>query len=191
MADICIYYDDSNSALIDILPKGLEPDRRARIEQLWNQHIPRRLLIYLSTIEQSTVPQIKDSIGHSMSTLHENLSRLEAYGLITTEMIYSGNKQKIIRPNVICVTRNPKHKEKLARFFQGLWVDSGKTKKIVGFLQENKDEYFSPEQISLKTGIPVDEVEMLLNNFDSVATKGLSNAFRDVPFEKKVMYRGR
>ena len=64
--------------------------------------------------------EIKSIIGNSVSKLHENIRRLEDYKLIQTNMVYKEKKQKIISPMVLCVTKNPKYKTVLKKFFQGI-----------------------------------------------------------------------
>lgn len=191
MDNLCIYYDEASEDIIDILPTNISPVVRSTIEGIWKQHIPRKIMILLSGVESTTAPGIKKEIGHSMSTLHENIKRLESEGLISSEMVYTGNKQRVIRSNVLCVTKNPKHKERMRRFFQGMWVDSKKTKQIIDFLRANPKKYYSAEDISVHTKIPVDEVVLLLSNWDSIFTKGTSMLLKEVPFEKKILYRGK
>ena len=89
----------------------------------------KNILILLSNEGEITVPRIKETIGHSMSTLHENIKKLEDADLISTKMVYKLKKQKIIEPKILFATKNPKYKTKLKRFFQGLWVNSKKSEK--------------------------------------------------------------
>jgi DNA-binding Lrp family transcriptional regulator len=189
--DICIYYDEKKGEILDILPKNLDAQKKNAIESMWIQYIPRKILLMLSGRENITAPQIKNEIGHSMSTLHDNIKRLEDADLIKTEMVYTQNKQRLINSNILCVTKSPKHKEKIKKFFQGMWVDSSKTQKILDFLNNDPNKYYTPEEISLNTKIPVDDVELLLSNWDSIMTRGVSALTREVPFEKKVMYKGK
>jgi DNA-binding Lrp family transcriptional regulator len=189
--NICIYYDEKKETIIDILPKNIDSEKKNAIEILWNQHIAKKILILLSQYNEMTIPKIKDTIGHSMSTLHEMIGKLEAEKLIKSEMIYTKNKQRIITSNILCITRNPKHTEKIKRFFQGLWIDSKKTKKIVDFLNNNPQKYYTIEDISLETKIPVDDVELLLSNWDSLTTRGIKGLLKEAPFEKKVLYKGK
>lgn len=187
----CVYYDQNSLEIIDILPKDTEPKVLACINEMWNQDIPRRILIEISSKEGITASDIKRSIGHSMSTLHENIEKLKTLGLIKTKMVYEQNKKKILSPNVLFVTRNPKFKEAFLRFFQGMWVDSKKTQKIIDYLQKHPDKYFSVEELSLKLKIPVDEIGLLLSNWDSQTTRAMSHFLKQKPFEKKILYRAR
>jgi hypothetical protein len=107
-------------------------------------------------------------------------------------MIYKGNKQKIIKPNVLVVSKNTKATESITRFLnQGLWVDSARSKAIVAFLQKNNQQWHTAEEISAKTGIQVDEVKTLLDNWDSVVTRAFSDVLKPTPFEKRTMYKGK
>lgn len=189
--NICIYYNKRTEQIIEILPKQLSGEVKRDIETLWTQEIPRKILKTLSSEETYNASSLKRHIGHSVSTVHENLRRLEEAGLITTRVVYEGNKQRIVEPRVLCVTKNPPSKVLLQRFFQGMWTSSKKTRRIVEVLESNPDHYFSIEEMSTKTGIPVDEVELLLNNWDSQLTRGLSEFLKEPPFEKKVLYRAR
>ncbi len=185
-----LYYSP-RMEILDIFPQTADQEFRNNLIRMWDEKIAREILIALSNARELTVMRLKEMIGHSMSTLHENIEKLEAAGLIESEIIYVGKKQKVIRPAVICVTKNPKHKENFKRFFQGLWVDSENFKQIVAFLRKNPDKYYTCEEISLRTKIPVDDVEILLNNWDSPITKSLSDFMKEAPFEKKLLYRAR
>mgnify|MGYP006292626487 CR=1 FL=1 len=189
---IFVYYDKKTETILDFLPANLAEEKKDEIRQLWNQDIPRRILLLLSHQDEITAPVIKQQIGHSMSTLHENIKKLEQANLIETQMIYTGNKQKIIKTNLVCVSKNTPLTEKITRFLnQGLWVDTSRSKKIISFLQNNPDQYFSVEDISAKTGIPVDEVDTLLQNWDTQITRAFSDFLKKRPFEKKTLYRSR
>jgi len=188
--EYCIYYD-KNFRVLDYLPKGIDPKMKAAIDEFWSQEIPRKILLFLSENHETTIPEIKKSIGHSMSTLHENIVKLEKAGLLETEITYVENKKKTIKSKVLFVTKNPKFKVAFRKFFQGAWIDSQKSQKISGFLKKNPDKYYTVEQISSKLKIPVDEIEMLLSNWESLTTRTLSNFLQEKPFEKKVMYRGK
>ena len=160
--------------------------------ELWAQEIPRKIMMFLSTEHDVTAPKIKQAIGHSVSTLHENIKKLEDAGLIETKMIYVGNKQKIIKPRVVFVTKNPVFKSVVKNFLaKGFWIDSKNSRKVIGFLQENHDRSFTAEQISAKTKVPVDEIHTLLSNWDSQITRAFSDFLKEKPFEKYVMYKGR
>ncbi|MFP4424115.1 MAG: winged helix-turn-helix transcriptional regulator [Candidatus Woesearchaeota archaeon] len=189
--EICVYYHQRTKKIIEILPTTIPSETKYQIEKSWTQDIPRKILISLSGKDNHNATSLKKEIGHSSSTIHENLKRLEESGLIETKVIYEGNKQRIIKSNVLCITRNSPQKSRLQRFFQGLWVDSKKTKKIIDFLNNNPTKYFTTHEIALKTNIPIDEVELLLNNWDSQVTRGLSDFLKECPFEKKVLYKGK
>lgn len=186
-----VYYNKKNHKIMDVFPNTVSSSLKNSIIRLWAERIPRKILITLSDFENLGVPDLQGKIGHSLSTLHENLSKLEEEGLINTKMIYSEKRKKIVSPKVFFVTKNPRHQEAFNRFFQGLWVDSKKSKKLIEFLQNNPESFFTSEQISLKTKIPVDDVKLLLNNWDSPITKAMSDAFKDAPFEKKILYKAR
>jgi DNA-binding Lrp family transcriptional regulator len=187
--EYCVYYDSQTGDIIDFFPQEIPVDLKNKVINSWNQEIPRKILRELSTKEM-TMQELKAIIGHSNSTLHENIKKLEEQGLIYTNIVYEGNKIRILAPRIIFVNKNPEHKSKVQRFFQGMWVDSEKNKKIVEFLQENADKFFTSDQIAAKTGIPVDEVELILSNWESQFSRGLSDFLRSKPFEKKVLYRG-
>jgi biotin operon repressor len=185
----CVYYDGATEAVVDFFPTEITADLKGKIITFWNQEIPRKILKELST-QDMTMQELKNKIGHSNSTLHENIKKLEEAGLINTEIIYEGNKIRVLSARMLFVTKNPEFKAKVQRFFQGMWVDSDKNKKVIDFLQENPDKFFSSDQIAAKTGIPVDEVELILTNWDSQVTRALSDFMKQKPFEKKVLYRG-
>ncbi len=189
----CIaYYDRKTFEILDFLPKNIDNSLQARILELWSQDIPRKILMFLSTENDVTAPKIKNAIGHSVSTLHENIKKLEDAGLIKTEMIYVGNKQKIIRPRVVFVTKNPAFKSIVKSFLsKGFWIDSDKSRKIIDFLQKNHNKSFTAEEISSKTKIPVDEIHALLGNWDSQITRAFSDFMKEKPFEKKILYQGK
>ena len=187
--EYCIAYDIEDENIIDFLPTDIDENIKQKILEAWNQEITREILKIISENQEMTAPKIKETIGHSASTLHENIKKLEDWGLIDTEMIYKGNKQRIIKAKVLCVTKNPKSKEKFKRFFQGLFIDSNKSKIVIKFLSKNPKKYFSLEEISAGTKIPTDEVEILLNNWDSQITRRFSDFLKKKPFEKKVLYK--
>lgn len=192
MHEVCVYYDQKTEDIIDFFPNTISPEMKGKIRELWSQEIPKKILMLLSTEEEITAPKIKENIGHSMSTLHENIKRLEDAGLIETKMIYVGNKQKVIRPNVIFVTKNQKFRSVVQNFLnKGFWVDSKKLDKVVRLLQQNPEKRFTAEEISMRTKIPVDEVHSLLGSWDSQITRTFSTFLRQKPFEKIVTYKGR
>lgn len=187
--DYCVYYDIETQNIIDYLPKDIENSIKQNIIEAWGQEITREILKIVSEFGEITAPEIKKEIGHSSSTLHENIKKLEDLDLINTEMSYKGNKKKIISPKLFCVTKNPSNKEKFQKFFQGLFIDSTNSKKIIECLEKNSKKFLSLEEISIKTKIPVDEIEILLNNWDSQITRTLSDFMKKKPFEKKIMYK--
>ncbi len=188
----CIaYYDKKSMEILDFLPKNIDTSLQNKILEFWSQEIPRKILMFLSTENKVTAPKIKEAIGHSVSTLHENIKKLEDAGLIATEMIYVGNKQKIIKPNVIFVTKNPVFRSIVKSFLaKGFWVDTKKSRKIIEFLQKNSDKAWTAEEISRQVKVPVDEIHSLLANWDSQITRAFSDFLRDKPFEKIIMYKG-
>jgi hypothetical protein len=189
---IFVYYDKRSEAILDFFPSDIPEDKKHAIRQMWNQDIARRILLFLSNKDDITAPLIKQQIGHSMSTLHENIKKLEMSGLIETKMVYKGNKQKIIKTNILCVSKNTALTEKITRFLnQGLWVDTDRSKKIIKFLDKNPEKFFSVEEISAKTGIQVDEVDTLLRNWDNQITRAFSDFLKKSPFKKKTLYKSR
>ena len=134
--------------------------------------------------------ELRKKIGHSNSTLHENVKKLEDQELIHTQLIYEGNKIRVLKPAFLFVTQNPKSKAQIKKFFQGIWVDSETNKKVVDFLQKNKEEYFTAEEIAAKTRLPVDDVQLALSNWESTVTRALSDVTKQKPFEKKTLYKG-
>ncbi|MBD3209213.1 winged helix-turn-helix domain-containing protein [Candidatus Woesearchaeota archaeon] len=188
--DICVYYDEKKGLILDISPRELPPEVKNNVEEAWTQPILKNILILLSEGVQR-LPDIQTRIGHSPSTLHAAVERLEQAGLITTKMIYKGNKQKVLTPNVLCVTKNPKSKIGIQKFFQGLWINSHKTNTIIKTMQDNKKKWWSAEELSLKLKMPVDEISLLLSNFDSPMTKALSHVLKEPPFEKKTLFRAK
>ena len=87
MNEICVYYDYKNDNIIDFFPSNIDPETKTQVRGLWSQDIPRKILKLLSTEQEVTAPKIKDKIGHSMSTLHENIKKIEDAHLIQTKMI--------------------------------------------------------------------------------------------------------
>lgn len=187
---VCVYYDEKKGYILDISPRELDPEVRSNLEEAWKQPIARKILILLSQgVER--LPEIQQRIGHSPSTLHAAVQRLSEQGFINYRMVYTGNKQKLLSSNVLCVTKSPQSRIALQKFFQGLWIDSAKTKRVIKAMQENKRKWWTPEELSAKTAIPVDEITLLLSNFDSPTTKALSQFLKEPPFEKKVAYKAK
>jgi biotin operon repressor len=187
--DYCVYYDAQTEDIIDFFPTEIESGAKARIMNFWSQDIPRKILKELSG-QAMTMQELKSKIGHSNSTLHENIKKLEEAGLIHTEIIYEGNKIRVLAPRILFVTKNPEFKVKVQKFFQGMWINSDHNKKVIDFLQDSPDKFFSVDQIAAKTGISVDEVELILSSWESKVTRAISDFRKDKPFEKKVLYRG-
>lgn len=185
----CVYYDKSTDEIVDFFPETIDPDLRNTVIAVWEQEIPRKILKTISEGDL-TMQELRKKIGHSNSTLHENVKKLEEQGLIQTKIIYEGNKIRRLTPRLLFVTKNPKFRSSVQRFFQGLWVDSEANQKVIGFLQENAQDFFTPEEISAKTGLTVDEVNLVLSNWDSQVTRALSDFLKKKPFEKKTLYRG-
>jgi len=190
--ELCVYFDKRTYAILDYLPKEINESMKKNISLNWNQEIPRKILQLLCVEDKGiTSPGIKQKIGHSMSTLHENIKKLEMADLIKTEMIYEGNKQKVIKPKILFVSQNTPLTRSITSFLnKGLWVDSRSSNKIINFLSKNPDRYFTAEEISVKTNIQVDEVTTLLDNWDSMITRAFSQFLKKKPFEKKVLYKG-
>lgn len=186
----CVYYDKDTEEIQDFFPAHINADLRNTVINAWEQEIPRKILRTL-TEGELTMQELRKEIGHSNSTLHENVKRLEEQGLIKTKLIYEGNKIRKLEPEFLFVTKNPSAKTQIKKFFQGLWVDSEANKKIVEFLNEHPEKYYTPEEIAAKTGLPVDDVELTLSNWDSKVTRALSDFNKQKPFEKKTLYRGR
>lgn len=185
----CIAYDKRKGNIIDFLPIDINDKIKNNIMEVWNNEICREILITLSEKGEMTAPELKKEIGHSASTLHENIKKLSDKDLIETKMVYEGNKKKVIKSRVLCITKNPKSKEMFKRFFRGLFVDTKKNQKIIEFLKKNPGKYFSVEEIAAKTKIPSDEIEILLENWDSQITRSFKDFLKEKPFEKKTMYR--
>ena len=186
--NICVYYDEQKKFIIDTNPKQLDPQLRSRLEEVWSHPISRQILVLVSD-GVNRLPDIQKNIGHSPSTLHAALDKLVQAGFITVEMSYKGKKQKLLSTNVVCVTKNPKSKRALQKFFQGLWIDSEKTNKIIEVIQKSPEKWWTAEEISKKSKIPIDEIQLLLSNFDSQTTKSLSQFLKKPPFEKKILYK--
>ena len=184
------YYEKKKETLLGFFPTNADPSLLERVQTYWNQPVAKAILKILSRDETSTAPEIKQEVGHSMSTLHENIAKLERDGLLTTQMVYSGNKKKVLKPEVLFVTKNSTLTSAITRFLnQGLLVDSKTGSQIVEFLHKNKDRSFTADQISARTGIQVDEVETLLDNWDSIITRSFSEAFKQKPFVKRITYQ--
>lgn len=183
-----VYYEKKKETILGFFPTDISNDLKEIIQSAWNQPVCRAILKYLSKEDQATAPEIKDAIGHSMSTLHENIARLERDGIIKTEMTYVQNKKKIITSNVLFVTKTSKLTRAMAKFFQGLLVDTKSSKKIVSFLDRNAGKSFTVEQIAARTGIDVDDVQIVLDNWESIITRTFEDALKPTPFVKQILY---
>lgn len=186
----CVYYDKDTEEIQDFFPANIGADRRNTVITAWEQEISRKILRTLSEGDL-TMQELRKKIGHSNSTLHENVKKLEEQELIHTELIYQGNKIRVLKPAFLFVTQNPKSKTQIKKFFQGLWVDSEINTDVVEFLKKNKHEYYTAEEIAAKTGYPVDDVQLILSNWESKVTRALSDFMKEKPFEKKILYKGR
>ncbi len=186
----CVYYDKTTEEIQDFFPEHIDADLRNTVITIWEQEIPRKILRTLSEGEH-TMQELRKKIGHSNSTLHENVKKLEELDIIETKLIYEGNKIRKLHPRFLFVTKNPSSKAQIKRFFQGLWVDSEANKKVIEFLQENNNEYWTAEEIAAKTNLAVDDVELTLNNWESKVTRALSDFAKEKPFKKKTLYKGR
>lgn len=186
--EYCVYYDKDTEEIRDFFPQDINPDVRNAIITFWEQEIPRKILKSISE-GPLTMQELRKKIGHSNSTLHENVKKLEEAEMIRTSIIYEKNKIRQLVPRFLFVTKNPRFKMAVQRFFQGLWVDTEANKTVIAFLKEHKDEFWTAEEIASKTGLTVDEVELILTNWDSQVTRALSDFMKKKPFEKKTLYR--
>lgn len=186
----CVYYDKQTQEIQDFFPAHISADLRNTVINNWQQEIPKKILLALSNGEK-TMQELRKEIGHSNSTLYENVKKLEEQELIETTLIYEGNKIRVLKPKFLFVTKNPSSKAQIKKFFQGLWVDSDTNKQIVRFLEENNNTYYTAEEIAAKTNLPVDDVELTLSNWDSKVTRALSDFNKEKPFVKKTLYKGK
>jgi hypothetical protein len=98
----------------------------------------------------------------------------------------------MINSKILFVTENNKLKKILTQLLnQGIWINKEKSDQITNFLQSNKEKYFSIEEISANTSIPIDEVKILLNNWESHITRAVSDFLKEPPFEKKILYKAK
>jgi DNA-binding transcriptional regulator GbsR (MarR family) len=186
-----IYYDKKTSQIIDYFPKSLEQGIITNIYEMWGQEIPQKIIKIVSQKYPITATEIKSELGHSSSTIFDNLKKLEQCNLIKTEISYIGNKKRVIYPKVFFVTKNNHFKQFMKKFFQGMWVDSDNFKKIMKFLQKNPNKFYTSEEISAKTNIPVDSVEITMQDYDSKIMQIFSTNKTHIPFEKKTVYKYR
>ena len=186
----CVYYDKETEEIQDFFPAHIDADLRNTVINSWEQEIPRKILRALSEGEK-TMQELRKEIGHSNSTLHENVKKLEELDLIQTKLIYEGNKIRVLEPKFLFVTKNPSSKAQLKKFFQGLWVDGETNQVVIDFLQQHHQKYWTADEIAAKTNLPVDDVELALSNWDSKVTRALSDFMKQKPFEKKTLYRGK
>jgi DNA-binding Lrp family transcriptional regulator len=191
MNSICVYYESESNNIIDIMPKDLEQEYKSNIAKIWQQPISRKILKALSMQEHMTISTLAKELGHSVSTIHENIKKLEDKKLISSTISYEKKKQRLITSNILFATKSPKYKESLSKFFQGLWVNSKDSKKILTFLEKNKTKEFSVPQISAGTKIPVHRVEIALSNWDNIITRGISQVNKKQPFIKRITYQAK
>lgn len=189
--EIYVSYDKKTKNILDFFPTDTPETQKSTIAGLWKQTISREILLALSLHEELSTARLKETVGHSLSTLHENVRRLEEAGIVTTRMTYKDNKQKMLKTNVIFITDNPTNKQRFSKFFQGIWIDNDSAGKIISFLNKNPATYYTQEQISQKTHIPLSEVKIILSNLESPITRGFSEFMKNVPFEKKILYRAK
>ena len=189
--DHCVYYDGKNEQIIDFFPNETDQAYRNRVWSQWSSPISRKILITISMYESLTIPQLKAMIGHSMSTLHDHIRRLQRAGLIETETIFVENKKIVLRPKILFVTKNPKSRIFFNKFFQGMWINNEKNERIIDVLRKNPTRHFTTEEIATRTKLPVDEVQMYLDNWESQVTRTLATMTEEMPFEKKTTYRFR
>ncbi|RME52018.1 MarR family transcriptional regulator [Candidatus Woesearchaeota archaeon] len=187
----CVIYHPKTKEILDFYPKTTPFSVQQSILTFWSQPIPQEILLALSGEQELTLSELKRRIGHSPSTLHDIVSKLEQAKLIKTEMRYEGKKQKLLFPCVFFITDTPPTKKKLKKLFQGLWIDTEKTKQVIAFLEKKPDRYFSLQEISAGTGIPLTEVEILLSNLESPITRTLSDFLKEPPFEKYTFYKAK
>lgn len=189
MKQYCIYYQPKTRQIIEILPKEKEVEIANKIQEVWSNKIYQDILIFISEKQETTPTEIKEKIGHSASTLHDYIKKLESLGLINSEISYIGNRKKIIQSKFTLITKNKKSKSFLQKFFQGLWVDSKTFNKIMDFLDKNKGLEFSAQEIATKTKIPVDEIEIAMSNWDGQISRTFKDFLKEKPFEKIVKYK--
>lgn len=189
--EVCAYYEQKTKSILEILPTSTSPTLQKAINDAWSQPIAQKILIYLSENGKATGSEITSNIPHSPSTIHDTLKKLEQAKIINSKIEYDKSKHRIITSNTLFVTKNPKYKTELQKFFKGLWTNSKKTSLIIDFLKTYKDKKFTAEELSIKLNIPVDEVELLLSNWDSQTTRGLSEFMKEKPFTKTVYYQGK
>ncbi len=191
MFEYCVYYEKGSEKILDYFPKSsLSTTMITNISVAWENPIYRKILKFLSSNNPARISDMKQKMNHSLSTLHDAVDKLEDMRLVKTKLSYEGKKQRFVYPRVLFVTQNA-HLKRIFKSIinQGIWVDVDKTRKIIDFLKQNPKKFFSVEEISAKTEIPVDEVKVLLENYDSLITRAMSEAFKDVPFEKVTLYR--
>lgn len=190
MFKICVYYNKKSEEIESFLPNTISEEKKVDIANAWDNNINRKILKELSLNEELNLSELKKKVGHSISTISDSVKKLANKKILKTKITYEGKKQKMITSDILFVTKNPKLSEVFKKVLsQGIWIDTNKTKKIIKFLEENKKNYFSVEEISAKTEIPVDEVKSLLNNWDSQITRSISTFLKEPPFEKKEIYR--
>ncbi|MCA9478565.1 MAG: winged helix-turn-helix transcriptional regulator [Nanoarchaeota archaeon] len=191
MSSICTYYDADTNNILDIIPHELDDETKANISLFWQQPISQKILKALSTKGSMTITTLAQELGHSVSTIHENIKKLEQKKLISTEISYEKKKQRVITSHILFATKSPRFKESLSRFFQGLWINSKDTNDIISYLQKHSEKKHTAEQISAGTNIPIHRVEIALSNWDSIITRGVSQMNKEQPFIKEVTYQAK
>lgn len=189
--EYCVYYDRKKEEIIEFFPAEIPLDIKTKISQAWSQPIQKKILITLSMHEKLTIPKLKEIIGHSMSTLHENIRKLMQNNIIDAQTIFKDNKKIILKPKILFVTKSSKSKAFFQKFFQGAWISTDKNETIVNFLKKNPDREWTVKEIAAKIDLPEDEVQIYLDNWESVLTRTLSTYSKEIPFQKRVLYKYR
>lgn len=191
MNTICVYYETESNNILDIVPHDISDEIKATITKYWQQQVCQKILKALSAQDQQTISGLAKELGHSVSTIHENIAKLEQEKLIQTNISYEKKKQRVITTNILFATKSPKYKEAISKFFQGLWVNSNDTNEIIEFLSENPTKKYTSTEISAGTKIPIHRVEIALSNWDNIITRGVSQINKEQPFIKEVTYRAK
>lgn len=191
MSTICVYYESENNNILDIVPHEVDDELKANITKSWQQPICQKILKALSTNNSMTISSLASELGHSVSTIHENIRKLEQQELISTNISYEKKKQRVITSNILFATKSPKYKEALSKFFQGLWVNSKDSNTIIEYLEKNKPKKFTVAELSAGTNLPIHRVEIALSNWDNIITRGVSQVNKEQPFVKEVTYHAK
>lgn len=191
MFKICVYYNKKTEELQNFMP-DISENEKSTISNAWEKIVFRNILKALSIKNNLNLSELKQLTNHSISTISDSITKLEKMGLVSVEIQYKEKKQKIIHSKILFVTENNKLKKILTQLLnQGIWINKEKSDEITKFLHANKDQYFSIEEISANTGIPIDEVKILLNNWESHITRAVSDFLKEPPFEKKILYKAK